>query len=112
MIYTSYFAKMKKYPNMEFFSIARFTPRGIHIPTIQDLVPEENLIREFKAGRITEDEYRRIYFQQLATINRLKLGNFLQEECIVCYEKTGAFCHRHLVAEWLQSVGFDVKELE
>ena len=48
MIYTSYFAKMKKYSNMEFFSIARFTPRGIHIPTIQDLVPEKILSENLK----------------------------------------------------------------
>lgn len=48
MIYTSYFAKMKKYPNMEFFSIARFTPKGIHIPTIQDLVPEKILSENLK----------------------------------------------------------------
>ncbi len=46
---------------------------------------EENLIKEFKTGRITEEEYRKIYFQQLATINRLKLGNFLQGEAVLSF---------------------------
>ena len=29
---------------------------------------------------------------------------------LVCYEKTGDFCHRHLVASWLMEANFDVIE--
>lgn len=31
---------------------------------------------------------------------------------LVCYEKSGDFCHRHIVADWLNQAGYDVKELE
>ena len=29
---------------------------------------------------------------------------------LVCYEKTGDFCHRHLVAEWLRAADIPVEE--
>ena len=32
------------------------------------------------------------------------------EIAIICYEKPFDFCHRHLVADWLQNRGFDVEE--
>lgn len=29
---------------------------------------------------------------------------------LVCYEKPGDFCHRHLVSEWLRKAGYDISE--
>lgn len=29
---------------------------------------------------------------------------------LLCYEKTGEFCHRHLVADWLNKNGVECKE--
>lgn len=29
---------------------------------------------------------------------------------LVCYEKPGDFCHRHLVASWMNQMGIKVKE--
>ena len=31
---------------------------------------------------------------------------------LICYEKPGDFCHRHLVAKWLREHGVDCTELE
>ena len=31
---------------------------------------------------------------------------------LVCYEKPGDFCHRHLVARWLIAQGINCKEYE
>jgi len=112
MIYTSYFAKMKKYPDMEFISVARFTPKGINISEIKELMPSEQLIYLWKGRKIDEKRYTEIYMEQLIGIDRLKLGNMLQGKCIVCYERSGTFCHRHIIADWLRSVGFEVEELK
>lgn len=30
--------------------------------------------------------------------------------CLICYEKPSDFCHRHLVAEWLNECGFECRE--
>ena len=39
-----------------------------------------------------------------------KLSN--GDDCVLlCYEKSGDFCHRHLVANWLSdNLGIEVKE--
>lgn len=29
---------------------------------------------------------------------------------LICYEKPGDFCHRHLVAEWLKNYGYQIEE--
>lgn len=112
VIYTSYFAKMRKYPQMEFVSVARFLPKGINIPTIYDLVPSEQLITAYKSGQLDEKEYARIYQNQLKHIDRNKLGEMLQGKCIACFEKPQSFCHRHIIAEWFREVGYEVEELE
>ena len=41
-----------------------------------------------------------------------KLAEKSQDEDIVliCYEKPGDFCHRHLVANWLRHQGYPVEE--
>lgn len=31
---------------------------------------------------------------------------------LLCYEKNGEFCHRHLVSEWLKINGYTVEEVE
>jgi len=31
---------------------------------------------------------------------------------MVCYEKPGDFCHRHLVADWFRKAGYSVEEYE
>ena len=112
MIYTSYFAKMKKYPNIEFISIARFTPKGINIPTLKELMPSEELLKKYKAKQVNEEEYARIYRQQLDNLDRMALGKMLQGKCLLCFEKPPTFCHRHLVAEWFRVAGFETKELD
>ena len=35
-----------------------------------------------------------------------------KEICLICYEKPSDFCHRHLVADWLNKNGFECKEYE
>jgi uncharacterized protein (DUF488 family) len=32
--------------------------------------------------------------------------------CLICYEKPNDFCHRHLVADWLNKNGVECKEWE
>ena len=112
MIYFTCFAKMKKYPNMEFFSISENIPNGLNIPVIIELVPCSTLIRAFKKEQCSQDDFRKNYFRQISTVNRLKIGNMLQDKCIVCDRPLGIFSHSQFVAEWLKSVGFEIEELK
>ena len=43
-------------------------------------------------------------------INELKTMSPIEDIALVCYEKPGDFCHRHLVAKWLTDNGFTCEE--
>lgn len=50
-----------------------------------------------------EDLYTRAYKEQI--LSNLSVNDFLNKYgnnvCIVCFCKSGTFCHRYLVAEWI-----------
>lgn len=43
----------------------------------------------------------------VADLEKLSGG---KDIALICYEKSGSFCHRHVVARWLGKAGFVVKE--
>ena len=106
MIYYTSFSKIKKYPNMEFLAISENMPKGLEMPVIIELVPCSTL------KYCDQKDFRRNYFAQLKSINRLELGNLLQDKCIVGDRPLNIFSHGQIVVEWLQTVGFEIKELE
>lgn len=109
-IYTSYFAKLNKILDAGYFpvSIARYIPNGIdNISQLNIFAPSEELLRKIKSGEIDETEYEKIYrkdmerfdfnrvwetFEQISEINGKK------DLVLLCYEKGGDFCHRHIFA--------------
>ncbi len=109
-IYTSYFAKLNKILDAGYFpiSIARYIPKGIYsISQLNIFAPSEELLRKIKSGEIDETEYEKIYrkdmerfdfnrvwetFEQISEINGKK------DLVLLCYEKSGDFCHRHIFA--------------
>lgn len=46
----------------------------------------------------------------LVLVGNFKGLNYYPDICLVCYEKPCDFCHRHLVADWLNEHGFKCKE--
>lgn len=90
---------------MEFVAISENMPKGLEMPIIIELVPCSTL------KHCNQENFRRNYFAQINTVNRLKLGNLLQNKCIVGDRPLNIFGHGQIVVEWLQTVGFDIKEL-
>lgn len=45
-------------------------------------------------------------------MNEKKDDHIGKEICLICYEKPSDFCHRHLVADWLNKNGVKCKEYE
>ena len=101
-------------------SIARrppvHTPPGFSIYTPLQPGPYFN--------RVGEGEYRRRYFKQLAALDAQRVVDDLHqltdgvEVVLLCWENPReieaglTFCHRHMVAQWLQSeLGIVVAEL-
>ena len=117
MIYTSYFSS-KKYNKEDGVSIARYNNfwKG---ETYPNLYPSEELLNWFKKiDKVDQndiwftEQYERAYYEEI--LNKLdphKVAADLEGKVLLCYEKSEDFCHRHLVAAWLNSYGYKVQEL-
>ena len=105
---TSYFAnpniRLKKY-NDNLVSVSKKPPAWMKIDRIYiPLCPNWSLVKNYKENKISEEEYTNIYYENylnkldpLVTFNELG-GNAV----LLCFEKSGKFCHRRLIAEWLE----------
>ena len=69
--YTGYFARIKKYKELSLY-IARFNPKGMNIFTWTAVAPAEDILRDYKSGKITEIEYDFRYRLQLQNRNILE----------------------------------------
>lgn len=114
MIYTSYFAKMRKMtPDQKArcVSIARFTPRGVDVPGYLSLAPAKDLLLRYKKDG-DKQAYTEEYNAYLDTLDAAKVAEDLENKILCCYEKSTDFCHRHLVAKWLNENGYACEELK
>jgi uncharacterized protein (DUF488 family) len=86
--------------------------KGYRFEKYPDLMPSLHLLREWRAGTITEEAYtQRYYNETLHKLDPQKVYNDLDGKILLCHEPPGAFCHRQLVARWLES-SLDVKVVE
>lgn len=113
MIYTSYFAKMRKMtPGQKLccVSVARYTPKGIKVPVNTVLAPKADILKAFKEDGDT-NKFEIAYREQLKKLDVDKVAQRAQGTILCCFEKSGDFCHRHILAEWFNSHGYKCKEL-
>lgn len=135
MIYTSYFANIKKLPpDMITVSISAKAPSWYEGFEYKNLSPSYSILMEYKAGK-DENLYIKRFKGEI--LNKRNSGKVIEELydllddnqkyllsvcncpswennriniCLLCYEKPDDFCHRHLVSEWLREYGYQVKE--
>jgi len=119
-IYTSYFGFLKNIPGEIIpVSIARFPPKWFDGYEMKVLAPERKLLWQAKQGKINEEEYTRQYIAQIEeTLDPQTLYENLQKKfdgkdiVLLCFEKKGEFCHRILLAKWIEAkLNIVVKEL-
>lgn len=113
MVLTGYFAQVKKYKekNLSLINIALVKPDWFKesIENYPDLYPTKEILYEFNySGNV--DNYIESYSGILAKLNPEKVYRDLDNKIILCYEKPTDFCHRHLVAIWLNQNGFECRE--
>jgi uncharacterized protein (DUF488 family) len=115
MIKTSCFRKAKDLPNA--VSIARsdfpWPMKGYRFEKYPALMPSLRLLRDWKEGKVTEKDYIERYCKEtLSKLDPEKVFNDLDGKILLCHEAPGAFCHRRLVARWLEHcIGVKVIEL-
>lgn len=95
---TSYFGNIKKLPKGKAVSIARGNPVWFHGRVYLPLAPTWKMIKQ-----MSESDYLKHYHAMLAKLDPKKVFEELGEDAILlCWEKPGEWCHRRIVAEWLE----------
>ena len=116
MIYTSYFAKLESLPQHIIpISICGKAPNWYKGLQYKKLAPKYDFFMKWKENH-DNDYYIKCFNEQV--LDKLKakevvsdLANIGEYDvCLICYEKPSDFCHRHLVAEWLNKNGFQCEE--
>jgi len=107
---TSSFSKMmrrQKEMGERLVSIALFAPWAYQGRRYPALAPRREMLK------MDEAAYRVAYQKILDNLDPQKVSEDLGEDAILlCYEPPGKFCHRRLVAEWLEAhLGVTVPEL-
>jgi len=111
-ILTSYFQRHHEVPYP--IAISRLVPPDFKGSLYSKLAPTRELEEGFYQGRVDSEQYAREYRRLLESRN-LAPHLVLQElpfTCtLLCWERPYEFCHRHLVARWIQNAtGIAVKE--
>ena len=122
MIYTTYFAKLKSLPKHIIpISICGKAPNWYKGLQYKKLAPKYDFFMKWKENH-DNDYYIKCFNEQV--LDRLNVAEVVLELsqvllsagksdiCLICYEKSTDFCHRHLVAKWLNDNGFSCKEWE
>ena len=111
MIYTSYFANWRNFPEGSYaVGVVRFTPEWWRGPNLIMLAPSEDLLRQFKNKEIDEFIFKQKYLRELDERNlkaddvKIILNSIHRDIILCCYETPEEFCHRHILAEWLGGV--------
>jgi hypothetical protein len=76
------------------------------------LAPKWWFFKKYKKDRDKEAYIKAYKEEVLAKLDPQKIFDDLGENAtLLCWENSSAFCHRHLIADWLsQSLGIEIKE--
>ena len=79
-------------------------------------IPSAIILTEWKENHDNDFYIRNFNAEVLDKLNPTEVWKKLSELsdgkpfALICYEKPGDFCHRHLVAEWLERQGYEIDE--
>ena len=119
MIYTGYYACLNEYIDAGLvpISIAGKAPKFYCGYEYKVLAPKYDFFIRWKQGEIDNFKYAELYNKEVLSkldaidvcidLYNMSNGNAV---VLLCYEKPGDFCHRHIVADWLEKHGEHVEE--
>lgn len=117
IIYTSYFGKLKQLPKYIVpIAICGKSPDWYKGLEFKLLAPKYWFFQEWKKNHDNEmyiECFNREILNKLhpyGTVLRLKQLANSEDFALICYEKPGDFCHRHLVSRWLNEGGYPTEE--
>ena len=120
MIYTGYFSKTKEYEQNGLIpvGISGKIPDGFTGLRYQKLAPKYDWWKRWRDEKLSDQWFKERYYETV--LNQLdpfvvvqELQSFGENVVLLCYETPEKFCHRHLVAEWLNNkVGTEIYEFK
>lgn len=120
MIYTSSYKNCKN-SSYQTYSISKDRGRdaGYDGPYFLLLAPKESFFRVWRNNQGVIDELdnnkyymEEFYNQILKQLNPEDIYQTLDNSILLCYEDSNQFCHRHIVAAWLElSLGVKISEI-
>lgn len=116
MVRTGYYKRIDEYrqAGFEIVSISRSEPEWATVDRkIWELAPSRETLNNFKYNGGSEEQYTREYLQQLEKLGYSRVVKMIADSgrkvILMCWESDGVFCHRHLLADWLnQKVGREI----
>ena len=108
---TSYFAK---YKGENAVSIAGKCPDWFKGRQYKKLAPKYDWWKKWRDESLSEEWYKEQYYKTiLDKLDTKQVYEELGEDAVLlCWEKSGKFCHRHLIADWFQKeLGIEITEL-
>ena len=119
-IFTSYFGNLKnlKKNNIVPIGVCQFPPKWFDGPNLISIAPTKNILLTCKNNH---QEFIKRYKTEVLSIhrdpqdfvNRLEFISNGHDVALCCFEEPDKFCHRHLIAEWLNnSLNLDVQEFK
>jgi hypothetical protein len=107
MIQTSYYQKAGSLPNA--VGISQGVPKWYTGALYKKLAPPWEIVKIEN-----EATFRRLYHEMvLSKLNPVHVADDLEGKVLLCWELPGQFCHRRLVAEWLEkNLLIEVQELD
>ena len=119
MIWTGYYAKLKEYEKVGLVPVAISgkVPKFYDGLIYKEFAPRWETFKKWKNEEISDIKYVEEYKKYLDSLDKEeirfdfdsphKCGNMI----LLCYEKSGDFCHRHALADWLEeNFGYRVEE--
>jgi uncharacterized protein (DUF488 family) len=113
-IYTGYFAKIKQYreKGLVTISIARFNKYYSGV-SLKLLAPTAEMIYEPESFYIPKYKLILSKLNPSLILKEIEILSGGKDCILLCYEKSGDFCHRRLVAKWIEeNTGQEVEEFE
>lgn len=112
-LFTSNYSKKGRDPKA--VSISAKAPSYFYGRWYLYLAPSWEIINGIKYGGWTEADYTRAYLDLIVNERNLTPERVVDDledgSILLCYEKPSDFCHRHIVAEWIESeTGILVRE--
>jgi len=115
-LFTSYYALRRHFPDksklisisLDGGRLAKFEGR-----VYKKLAPPYDLLKHWHENKDVDYYTKTFYGRILSNLDQHAVAKELGDGAVLmCYEKSGDFCHRHLVAEWLRAAGICIEEFK